>query len=277
VSGAAVHLREVFSKFFADRGTHLAAMIAYFALVSFVPLVFLALALLGFAGRPSETTYLVQELKKAFPDTSVGNIVTAVRAIQRQAPTLGIVGGLFLIWSSLSLFSVLESAFNIVYGRPNRSFFHGKALAVVFAAGSLVGLFAALVVGSVGYDVLKHYAPSFIANGYVAYTLSVLASLLGVFLFLVSVYYLLTNEDLKLTEVLPGAVVATIVLEASFQILPIYLRFSSDVVTLRALGAPALLLIWLYVMANIIVFGAELNWRQGRARRDAEDDFPGLA
>src|SRR5436190_4994011 len=190
-------MREVFSKFFADRGTHLAAMIAYFALVSFVPLVFLALALLGFAGRPNETTYLVQELKKAFPDTSVGNIVTAVWAIHRQAPTLGIVGGLFLIWSSLSLFSVLESAFNIVYGRPNRSFFHGKALAVVFAAGSLVGLFAALVVGSVGYDVLKHYAPSFIANGYVAYTLSVLASLLGVFLFLVSVYYLLTNEDLK--------------------------------------------------------------------------------
>ena len=277
MAGAAVHLREVFSKFFADRGTHLAAMIAYFALVSFVPLVFLALALLGFAGRPSETTYLVQELKKAFPDTSVGNIVTAVRAIQRQAPTLGIVGGVFLVWSSLSLFSVLESAFNIVYGRPNRSFFHGKALAVVFAAGSLVALFAALVVGSVGYDVLKHYAPSFMANGYVAYTLSVLASLFGVFVFLVSVYYLLTNESLELREVLPGAIVATIALEASFQVLPLYLRFSGDVVTLQALGAPALLLIWLYVMANIIVFGAELNWRQGRARRDAEDDFPGLA
>ena len=42
-----MHIRETFSKFFADRGTHLAAMIAYFALLSFVPLVFLALALLG--------------------------------------------------------------------------------------------------------------------------------------------------------------------------------------------------------------------------------------
>ena len=40
-----------FPKFFADRGTHLAAMIAYFALVSFVPLTFLALALLGLAHR----------------------------------------------------------------------------------------------------------------------------------------------------------------------------------------------------------------------------------
>ncbi len=46
-----MHLRETFAKFFADRGTHLAAMIAYFALLSFVPLLFLALALLGLSGR----------------------------------------------------------------------------------------------------------------------------------------------------------------------------------------------------------------------------------
>jgi uncharacterized BrkB/YihY/UPF0761 family membrane protein len=31
----------VVRKFFADRGTHLAAMIAYFALLSFVPLLLL--------------------------------------------------------------------------------------------------------------------------------------------------------------------------------------------------------------------------------------------
>ena len=42
----------------------LAAMIAYFALLSFVPLLFLALSLLGFAGRPSESTYFVTEFKK---------------------------------------------------------------------------------------------------------------------------------------------------------------------------------------------------------------------
>ena len=38
-------------KFFADRGTHLAAMIAYFALLSFVPLLFLSLSVLGAADQ----------------------------------------------------------------------------------------------------------------------------------------------------------------------------------------------------------------------------------
>src|SRR4029079_8364206 len=116
-------------------------MIAYFALLSFVPLLFLALSLLGFTGRPSESTYFVTELKKIFPSLSVDSIISSTQAIQRHATSLGIVGGAFLLWSSLSLFSVLESAFNIVYDRPNRGFLHGKARALVFMLGSPVVLF----------------------------------------------------------------------------------------------------------------------------------------
>jgi uncharacterized BrkB/YihY/UPF0761 family membrane protein len=71
--------RALFAKFFADRGTHLAAMIAYFALLSFVPLTFLSLALLGLAGRADESSFLVTELRHAFPEAPVGDIVTLVR------------------------------------------------------------------------------------------------------------------------------------------------------------------------------------------------------
>ena len=209
-----------FSKFFADRGTHLAAMIAYFALLSFVPLVFLALSLLGIAGRPSEQSFLVKELAKAFPSVSIDAIIRTVTRIRNHSTELGILGGVFLAWSSLSLFSVLESAFNIVYGRPNRSFLHGKALAVVVLLGSLLTLFIGLLMGSIGYDVLKRFAPGFIGNGYVAYTLSIVASLVTLFAFVLSAYYFLTNEQLTVREVLPGALVCAVVLEASFQVLP---------------------------------------------------------
>ena len=50
-------------------------MIAYFALLSFVPLLFLALALLGLFGRADESSYLVTELKRALPGSSVSSIV----------------------------------------------------------------------------------------------------------------------------------------------------------------------------------------------------------
>jgi membrane protein len=272
-----VRKRALFAKFFADRGTHLAAMIAYFALLSFVPLTFLALATLGFAGRADESSFLVTELKHALPEAPVGDIVTLVRKVQDNAATLGIVGGAFLLWSSLSLFSVLESAFNIVYGKPNRSFLHGKALASILMLGSLVTLFVALLVGSLGVAFIRRYAPSFIDNDVSAYVLTLLVSSLGVFLFVVSVYYLLTNADLTVQEVFPGAVLATVILEAGFQVLPVYVRYTSLNPVLRTFGPPVILLVWLYVMANVLVFGAELNW-WANARRNVRDEQPqGLA
>jgi len=266
------------AKFYRDRGPHLAAMIAYFALLSFVPLTFLALSLLGLAGRADESSYLVTELKKVFPGTSVSAIVNAVRGVQKHAATLGIIGAVFLLWTSLSFFSVLESAFNIVYGLPNRPFLRGKGLAVLLTTALLVTLFMALLTGSIGFDLLNRYAPGFAGNAVVAYALSVLVSLAAVFGFLVAVYYLLTNIKLHLADVLPGAALAAVLLEASFQVLPIYVRLSDVSITLRAFGGPALLLVWLYVMANAIVFGAEVNsCRFARREAAALPEVPGLA
>jgi membrane protein len=264
-------------KFFRDRGPHLAAMIAYFALLSFVPLTFLALSLLGLTGRADESSYLVTELKKIFPGTSVSAIVNAVRSVQKNAATLGIIGGIALFWTSLSLFSVLESAFNIVYGKPNRSFLRGKALAILLMIALLVTLFVGLLAGSVGFDVLKRYAPGIAGNGVIAYVLSLVVSVSAVFGFLVAVYYLLTNANLRIVDVLPGAAIAAVLLEASFQVLPIYVRLSSVSIALRAFGGPALLLVWLYVMANAIVFGAEINSCRAARREAALNEAPGLA
>jgi len=252
--------RSLFAKFFADRGTHLAAMVAYFALLSFVPLVFLALALLGLAHRADASDFFVRELSRAFPGSSLKSILTLVHRVQDNATALGIIGGIGLLWSSLSLFSSLESAFNIVYGRPNRPFLRGKGIAAGIMVSSLVTLFASLVVGALGVEWLKQYAPGFVSSQAVAYVLSIAVSLLGVFVFLLVVYRVLTNAPVTVRDALPGAVAAAIALEASFQVLPFFVRFADVNVTLRVLGGPVILLLWLYVMANVIVLGAELNW-----------------
>jgi membrane protein len=268
----------LFHKFFADRGTHLAAMVAYFALLSFVPLVYLALALLGVAGRADESSFFVTELTRMFPDTSVERVVDVVETLRENAVALSVFGGVFLLWSSLSLFSVLESAFNIVYGQPNRPFLKGKAIASALLVGSLILLFAGLVIGSIGLEVLKRYADWLATSDVLAYTVSVGVSTLAVFLFLLATYYVLTNVAHTFRDVLPGAILGAVVLQVSFQVLPIYVRLSNDVVTLQALGAPVILLVWLYVMANVIVLGAEVNWwfSRGRAELRAEE-VPGLA
>ena len=268
-------LAEPLSKFFADRGPHLAAMIAYFGLLSSVSLIFLALALLGFTGRAEESSYLVKELERLFPERPIDEIVSVVETITENAGALGAIGAVFLLWTSLSLFSVLESAFNIVYGLPNRPFLHGKGLATLFMAGSLIVLFVALVVGSIGIDLFQRFAPGVVANAFVAYALSMIVSTSAVFVFLVVAYERLTNARLTFRAVWGGAAIAAALLQVTFQVLPIFVRVSSEVIAVQALGASALLLVWIYVMANVIVFGAEINW--WRATQRGEEIVTGLA
>ena len=201
-----VRKRELFVKFQADRGTQLAAMIAYYALLAFVPLTFLTISLLAAFGRADESTYLVRGLSRIFPASSVSTIVRAVDEIRSNSTAIGIIGLLLLLWSSLGLFGALESAFNIVYGRPNRPFLLSKALAAALMVGLLVLLFSGLVVASFGHDQLSQHAPGVAGSGVLAYALSLLASALASFVFLFVSYYLLTNIPHTLTDVLPGAV-----------------------------------------------------------------------
>jgi membrane protein len=261
-----IRKRALVSKFYADRGPHLAAMVAYFALLSFVPLTFLALSLLGLVHRADASDFLVKELSRAFPSSSLTSILSLVHQVQDNAATLGIVGGIALLWSSLSLFSALESAFNIVYGRPNRPFLKGKGIAAVVMLATVTTLFVSLVIGALGVEVLKRYAPAFARSSAAAYILSIAVSLLGVFVFVLAIYRVLTNAPVALHDVLPGAVMASIVLEASFQVVPVFVRFAGVNPVLRVLGGPVILLLWLYLMANVIVLGAELNWWQSERR-----------
>jgi membrane protein len=267
-------LGSIVSKFLRDRGTHLAAMIAYFALLSFVPLLFLALSLVGLAGEPSTSSELIDQLRRAFPATSVDRLIEIVEATQRNATAIGIVGGVGLLWGSLGFFSVLESAFNIVYGLPNRSFIRQKAVVLVFVAATLAVLFAALVVASLGGYLA---ARAGVAAGVVANLYSILVSTALILAGVWSVYNVLTNAPLRWRDTLPGAILASVLLQASFQVLPVFVHATHELVALQAFGGLVLLLVWLYLMANVLVFGAEVNWWVANRHRLADEPPAGLA
>jgi membrane protein len=268
-------VRQVVTKFLADRGTHLAAMIAYFAILSFVPLLFLALSLVALTGEPTESSYLVEQLHRAFPKSSVDRLLDVVTEIREQATELSIVGGIGLVWAALGFFSVLESAFNIVYGLPNRPFFRGKTVALLIAVGSLVVLFVALVIGSFGVELAKRAG---VVGGALSYVVALAVSTALILVLVWGLYHRLTNTPLTWTETLPGAVFAAILLQASFQVLPLFVRLSGELIALQAYGGLVLLLVWLYLMANILVFGAEINWWLERGRKTRALEEPaGLA
>jgi membrane protein len=267
-------VHQVVNKFLADRGTHLAAMIAYFAILAFVPLLFLTLALLGLAGEQDESSYLVEELRRTFPESSVDNLLDVVEEVQDQSTELGVIGGIGLLWAALGFFSVLESAFNIVYGLPNRSFVRQKVLVLLLTAAFLVFLFVALVIASVGVELSERAG---VAGPVLSYVFALLLSTALLFGLTSGLYHRLTNARLSWRETFPGALFAAVLLQASFQILPVFVRLSKELVALQAYGGLVLLLVWLYLMANVLVLGAEVNWWLGRGRKRLAEEPAGLA
>src|SRR5919201_2448315 len=95
----------VLAKYLQDRGPHLAAMVAYYALLSLVPFMLLAVSLLGLTGRMSASSYLVRELGHILPGQSTHDLLQPVRTIQRNAGTLGFIGLLGIVWASLGFYS----------------------------------------------------------------------------------------------------------------------------------------------------------------------------
>ena len=124
---------------------------------------------------------------------------------------------------------------------------------------------------------LHRHEPGLLTTSLVPYVVSIGVSSLGSFLFLMVVYRVLTNVDLHRGDVWPGALFATVLFQISFLAVPIYLQRADVLIALRAFGGLVLLLVWLYLMANVIVLGAEINWRHWARHQPPDDEVGGLA
>jgi membrane protein len=262
-----LHGHPVIRNFFADRCTHLAAMVAYYALLSLLPLLAIALAAIGAFGRPDEGSTLIHELSKIFPGTSVDSLVNIVRSLQRNATELGIIGAASLVWTSLGFLSALESALNIIYGVPNRPFVRQKLFVFALVGSGLALVLVLLVAATTAQTFLDEHASGLLQQPIWRIASALLISTAVTFGFTFAVYRLLPNTQVTTREVMPGAVAATILLQMSFAVLPVYLNVAETLPALKAFGGIVLLLTWLYLMGNIVMLGAELNWWFGRGRR----------
>ena len=256
------------------RGTHLAALIAFYGLLAFFPLALISIAVLGFFGEQNESSFVIEQLNRLFPGVSGQRLANTVNEFRDQAVYLAAIGGGAVLWSSLGLFSALESAFNLVYGVRNRPFARGKALMFIILVGSVAAIFVALVVGSVGVEVAVRIGGT---GTWLAYGFAIALSAIIIFGILWVAYRVLPNTAVSWKQALPGAFGATAALVASFQGVPLFVRATDNLVALRAFGGATLLLIWLFLMANIIVIGAVVNWRlsRGARQRAAEGESEG--
>jgi membrane protein len=259
-------LAAILRRYFGARGPHLAAMLAYYALLSLFPFVFLAASLVSWIGRPAETSAFLRDLSHVLPVASAHDLSSYVTSLGSNATEFGLIGGVGLLWSSLGFLSALESGLNVLYGLPNRGFLHQKLLVLSLLASALVGLLAGLTVVVASQTALSEVAPglSHLAAWRIGGGLAI--STLTTFVFLLIVYRTLPNTEVTTRQVLPGALIATALLQLTFESLPLYVRSASGLPALKLFGGALVLLVWLYLMGNIVLLGGAATWWSARGR-----------
>jgi len=261
--------------FYDDQGTHHAAALTYYALMSLFPLLLLAVSLLGLLGEfPGTYDSIIHYLRGVVPATTLAPLDAAVRAALKSKGTAVAalaVGALVALYGATGYLEAARRALNVVFdAHHGRSFVRRKLTDIASTVVLLALVLATVVLMFAGVGVVRDlFGPSAAAVWRIARWPAALITALLVFSFL---YFVTPDvEQRAFRWITPGAVVGvTLWLLASAAFSLFIAHFSSFNVTYGSFAAAIILLIWLWLTNVALVFGAEVNAEIERQKKLVE-------
>jgi membrane protein len=257
--------------FYHDQGTHHAAALTYYALMSLFPTLLLAVSLLGLLGEfPDTYNAIIRHLRGVVPAATLAPLDAAVRAALRSKGTAAvalIVAILTSLYGATGYLEAARRALNVVFGASRgRSFVRRKLIDIASTFVLLALVLTTLVLmfagGGVARDVL---GPAPALAWRILRWPGAFASALFVFSF---IYYVTPNVDQRAFRwIIPGALVAVAMWLAASAAFSAYLaNFRSLNVTYGSFAAAIILLVWLWLTNVALLIGAEVNAEIARAK-----------
>jgi membrane protein len=243
----------VVTAFGESQASNYAAALAFAAFLAMFPMMLGALSIVGLAIRDPATEVRFQSfLLQMFPGDAQPELQQAIRGVKQSAGWLAIVSLGGLVWSAGGIFATMEFALTQIFGTKQRGLLRQKLMGLVMML---------LVVVALGVTVAANAAAGYVST-YMPYgwVLSFLTGAAVMVTLLVLLYRFVPNRTFKLREVLPGAVLAGVLIEALSLAFPVYARFAGGFNTYGAqFGLFFLLATWLYLLSELLLLGAVYN------------------
>jgi membrane protein len=264
VREAADYLKRFYRKAYGDNVTGLAAMVAYNMLLSILPLALLALFIAGrVLGSAELERSVLSDLRQLFPDAGRSTLTNLIEGLKHNSTSLGIVALVTGVWFGSSFWGALDTAFCRIYHIECRTWLQQKRFALVMLVVVLLFMAATVVVPAVQSFLLagKDNLPFGLDEiGGLVYVGTLVLGLVVLFAILCLIYRAVPNTNVPWRAIWPGAAVATAAIGAIDYAFPLYL---SNVSTIANFGTTfafiAIVLVWFYVLAIIILGGAIVN------------------
>lgn len=252
--------------FLGKNGPQLSAAISYYTLFSLFPLIVAIISGLSFLLGPESINELANRVANQSPvsEETISEIITSAVNSRNIA---GIVGILGLLWAGTAVFGSIRKGINATWGitRP-RSFLKERLIDITFmvvaAVLMLISIFSTAILTYL-MEILEFITRETYVDGALLWErlATALPPTLSFIVFF-AIYWLLPNTNVKITEPLPGAIVATTGFEILKNVFVWFIGNSSIYSTIYgSVGSIVVLLVWVYVSSIILLFGSTITSR----------------
>ncbi len=256
-----------------------ASSIAYYSLLSLFPFFLLVLSILASVttadtDRASVLGFVLRYFPRQFDF-----VRTQLDAMQQAGARPGVIGSVLTVWAAMGVFSAVTSAVNHAWGVEKQpSYLKHKLIAFVMLATAslllLVGLLlvSAINVAEAGWfsEVLARAPGLLVLQGFALKWASTV-----IFIVLVGlVFYFVPNAAVRFRDVWVGAVLTGLLWRGALAGFSLYVRDLSRFNVHGSIAAVVVFLIWIYISAVILLFGAQVTAAYARLRRRRPDEIP---
>ena len=255
-----------------DDATHMAAGVAFYAILSLFPMTLGLVALLSvFLDSSSVQTQLLAFFQDYLPGVNDA-LETNINNGTSVSGFLGVLSFLGLFWSASAVFGAISRAVNRAWDvHQDRTFVVAKLRHIAMALG--VGLLFVLSVGATTaiqflgrVDLPVVGRIGFLENDGINIIARPLPFVFSFTIF-VLVYKFVPNTPTHWRYIWPGVLLAAVAFEVSKTLFVFYLdNFANYGRVYGSLGSVVALLVWTYVSALILIVGAEFASEYGRMR-----------
>jgi membrane protein len=234
-----------------------AAVIAFYAMLSLVPLLSLTLTL-ALRGRADVASQLEEVCRPMMPAEALKILHDQLDKLQKDTPVgLLSVSILLLLWSASSLFVAVMDTTNAAYGvRDERPWWKKRLLAIVLTVIETI-----LLIGATASIALWPQVSGWLRLGGLAAVVQWVIVVVALLTAFALAYYFGPHIEQEWEWITPGATLGVLALIAASLGFRLYLHFgqANYSETYGALAGVVLMMLWMYLAALALLVGAEIN------------------
>ncbi|MGE5649561.1 YihY/virulence factor BrkB family protein [Noviherbaspirillum sp. UKPF54] len=257
-------IKESVKAFSDDDMSTYAAALSYQVLFSLFPFVLFLIALLGFLNLSDFFDWLRQQAQVFLPGQAMQLVDKVIHELKQPKGGLMSIGAIVALWTASAgiraTMNALNTAYDVEEGRPAWKLY---PLSVVYTLGLAAMLIAAAALFIIGPQAVQWVARHLGLEQIFVFLWTWLRWPVVLFLLTLAiavVYYVAPDVEQEFRFITPGAVLSVIVWIAASLGFDFYVRnFADYSASYGSVGAIIVMLLYFYISAAVLLFGAEVN------------------